>query len=111
MRNATRKMKMSLDVVAARTFSNARLLKLFGLSKLRELSRPKTVESCDIDGVAGGDNIAMMACRYGHSGCEDAILSDRRQIAHLGFAFRKPGCQANQPPNQAKQPAPLQVPQ
>ena len=50
---------MSCDVVAALTRSAARRRSDFASSKVIELSMPNTVESCDIAGVAGGDDIAM----------------------------------------------------
>ena len=65
MRKAIRNMRISLDVVEALTFSTVCCTRPFLWSNVIELSRPKTVESCDIAGVAGGDKKAMTAsyCR------------------------------------------------
>ena len=57
MRKARRKIKTSWEVLAALTRSVTRERKCLLLSKKRELSSPKTVESWDMEGVAGGDSM------------------------------------------------------
>lgn len=61
--NATRNNKMSWEANACLTLFQADVLRPFASSRLRELSRPKLVESCDIGAVVG-DDIAFLSC-YG----------------------------------------------